>query len=243
MWVTICFDTPGDFVDEKYKLKYNGHKIEILRGSEVRGHELYIETEKNYRDGFEIGCQFLSEISWLNRTPLHILTTGGSGRKTSCNVWGKRFNRFSNSINLDNYEQVASTPDQKLALSLYREGITSNSKFSKYLHLYRIINMKNSNGTSQKRWINNNINKINDVNNRKAQINKSTPNTNFGEYLYETLRCAVTHAAVTSSNATTINPDNFDDHIMISRGNDLIQELAELCINQDFNVPIKKSKD
>ncbi|MHA1658582.1 MAG: hypothetical protein ACTSUT_05595 [Promethearchaeota archaeon] len=98
MWVTICFDTQGDFVDEKYKLKYNGHKIEILRGSEVRGHELYIETEKNYRDGFETGCQFLSEISWLNRTPVHILTTGGSGRKTSCNVWGRRFNRFEKSV-------------------------------------------------------------------------------------------------------------------------------------------------
>jgi hypothetical protein len=137
MWVTICFDTGGDFAKPSYFVRYEGFQIEIKRGSTTEGHNLYIETvEANYNVAHEAGRRFLSELAWLFNYKVQVLTWGGGGHKTPFNVSNMIFPRIGNGIHLDDYEQVAFQHEQKLALGLYREGISSNSDFYKFLSYF-----------------------------------------------------------------------------------------------------------
>ena len=44
MWVEICFDTAGEFSKPSYLVEYGGYRIEIIRGSTTKGHNICIET-------------------------------------------------------------------------------------------------------------------------------------------------------------------------------------------------------
>jgi hypothetical protein len=44
MWVTICFDTTGNFAKPSYVVEYDGVQIEIRRGLSTEGHNLYIKA-------------------------------------------------------------------------------------------------------------------------------------------------------------------------------------------------------
>ena len=239
MWVTICFDTGGDFAKPSYFVEYEGFLIEIKRGASTEGHNLYIETTKNkdnYGKTIEIGFRFLSELAWLFNDRVEVLTYGGSSNcRIPVQTWNRKFNRILNTIHLEDYEQVAFNNEQKLALGIYREGISSNSKFYEFLSYFKIINMKNHTSSAQENWINNNIHKLHSSKKLLDELKKEGI-TNFGEHLYASGRCAIAHASLKSGDPIA-DADSYEDNNRISRELPLIKDLAEIFIQEELKVP------
>lgn len=238
MWITICFDTEGDFAKPSYIVEYEGYQIEIKKGTPSEGHNLHIETT-HYNDSkaHEGGRRFLSEVAWLFDYRVEILAWGGGSHKTPVNVWQRSFSRIGNAIHLEDYEQIAFDYEQKLALGLYREGISSNSNFYKFLSYFKIINIKYHTGSEQKQWINDNISKIR-INTKLLSEFEDENIDDVGEHLYNSGRCAIAHASIQSGDLIA-DADNYDDNIRIARELPLIKELSEIFIMDELGVPNK----
>jgi len=239
MWITIAFDTSDDFGQPSCRVIYNGYEIEIKMGSSTEPHNLYIEgTDRNEKEILEAGYKFLSELAWLFNTRVEVLATGGAGNhKMPIGIMGRSYNRILNSIHLDDYEQVASSNEQKLALGLYREAISSNSKFYAFLCYFKIINILYKTGLTQKNWINNNISRIR--NNKKTLEGfRSSGITDIGDHMYHSGRCAIAHASIQSGEPIA-DPDCYEDIYRISSELDLIQELAQIFMSEELKVPDK----
>lgn len=234
MWITICFNTNFDFDRPLYNITYDGYAIEVKRGSLEEGHNLYIETsEERYKDAHETGRRFLSEVSWLFKCEVEVLTFGASGHKLPVNVANRKFNRVGGGINLDDYKQLTFEKSKRLSISLYREAISSNSQFYKFLGFFKIINL--TEGKEQKRWINNNIHKIMENKDRLQKLIDQGIE-NFGDHLYHSGRCAIAHASINSEEPVA-DADNYDDNYRIGMELPIIRELAEIYIKNDLKVP------
>lgn len=236
MWINMGFDSSKNFTKDNSFVEYNNTKIEIEKGKKDSIHNLFIKTNNNQKaKDFEAGLCFLSELAWLYKSKIIYLTSAfSSDNKLPVDVSNQSFNRVLNAINLKYYKQVATNDEQKLALGIYREGISSNSIFYKFLSFFKIINIKNSSGYFQKKWINNNIKKIKKSREKLEKI-KNNESTNIGEYLYESGRCAIAHA---NSNPI-VDANKFQDIKRISFDTYIIKELAEIFIKEELNIKDK----
>jgi hypothetical protein len=233
MWISIGFDSSKDFSKSTYLIEYDNTKIEIKKGEEDSIHNLFIETnEKQKEKDFEAGLNFLSELAWLYNSKIIYLTSAFSSNfKLPVDASNQGFNRILNAINLKYYTQVAFNDEQKLALGIYKEGISSNSIFYKFLSFFKIINIRNGSGSDQEDWINNNITKLK---NSKYQLEKLKDNeiSNIGKYLYVSGRCAIAHA----NTQPVADANTFQDIQRISSDTFIIKELAEIFIKEELNV-------
>jgi|Wag4MinimDraft_17_1082658.scaffolds.fasta_scaffold00192_3 hypothetical protein len=236
MWINIGFDSSKDFSKSSSFIEYDNIKIEIKKGEEDSIHNLFIETNKNHKEkDFEAGLRFLSELAWLYNCKIIYLTSAfSSDTKLPVDAPNQGFNRILNVINLKYYKQVAFNDEQKLALGIYKEGISSNSIFYKFLSFFKIINIKNGTGSDQKEWINNNIKKLK---NSKTKVKKLKNNeiSNIGKHLYESGRCAIAHA----NTQPVVDANKFQDIQRISSDTFIIKELAEIFIKEELNVKDK----
>lgn len=238
--MTICFDTTHDFCKSSYNISYDNFPIEIKRGAVFEQHNLFIETQQaDHNKPYEAALRFLSELAWLFNTKVNVLfynTTSSKPQKLVDQTRGC-FNRIGNSLYLDLYKQVASDDKQKLALGIYREGLSSDSSFYSFLCYFRIINMKYETGEDQIRWINTNVSTIKDERNTVNYLSNQKI-VDIGDHLYKSGRCAVAHASLYSG-ADIADPNNFEDNKRISRELPLIKELAELLVTRELKVPTR----
>lgn len=233
-WVTLCFNTFKDFNKPLSLVTYDNSQIEIKRGSSTEGHELYIQTTEDEKDkAYKKAFRFLSELAWLFDTSIEVLERGGGSRKISFNVSNMTFNRVSNCIDLDNYQQVAFDNNQKLALGIYREGLSSNSKFYAFLSYFKIINILYRTASDQINWINSNIGNL--PNSTLLQVLTKKGITDFGDQLYKSGRCAIAHACILTGDPIA-DADNINDIFRISEELPLIKEFANIFIRNELNV-------
>lgn len=243
MWACITFDTADDFSKPFYSVIYDGFQIEIERAASMeKCHHLYVEiTNGNEKAAYEASFRFLSELAWLFRSRVEVLAYSGGSHKIPTNFANRKFNRVLNSIHLDDYEQIAFNPEQKLALGIYREGVSSNSRFYQFLSFFRVINLKCPKSKDIKDWVNRNIHKLSYDNALSkpilAELTK-TGITDWGEHLYKTGRCAIAHASLQSGDPIA-DADNYDDISKIRNELSLIWELAKIFIREELNVPTR----
>jgi hypothetical protein len=238
MWVAICFDTAGELDKPSYLVEYGGYQIEIIRGSTTKGHNLYIETaEDKYKEAYEAGSRFLSELAWLFDTRVVILTFAEGEWKAQINVGNMTFSRILSVINLDGYKQIAFTRDQQLALGIYRQGVSSNSIFYGFLSYSKVLNIKCPTGKDHKIWINNKIHKIRNgyIINIIDKLKKDGV-VDFGDHLYRSGRCAIAHASLQRGDPIA-DADSYDDHFRIARELPIAKALAGIFIREELNIP------
>ncbi len=91
-------------------------------------------------------------------------------------------------------------------------------------------------GGKQKTWINDNISKIKDPDNRifLVEIQKDEK-TDLGSYLYYSGRCAIAHASI-QDNGPIADANNYDDIQRIKGDISLIKELAEIFIKNELSL-------
>lgn len=238
MWLAVCFDTDSNFPKASHIITYDNYQIEIKRGAPQEQHNIFIRVaNQKYKLAFDAALCFLSELTWLFNVKIKISIHCISGIKLGLGDATERirFNRIGHIPHLDIYKQLVSEEKRKLALGLYREGVSSNSDFYSYLSFFKIINIGYHKGPDQISWINRNIQHVSD----RRGVRHSLANQgvkDVGEHLYKSGRCALAHASLGSGHDIA-SPNNFDDNTRIGMELPLIKELAKFYMTNELKIP------
>jgi hypothetical protein len=183
---------------------------------------------------------FLSALAWVYNNRLRV----AQWTKTSSQVSGKFSHHFrikSTSLYC-NVSGIGFRPtylpdpqDKKLrlALALYREGLSLNHEGYAFLSFYKIINLIIRNADKQKKWINKHLFELEKnqlLKQRLDEIRKN--NSDVGRYLYESCRCSVAHAG----DDHNYDPENIEDEIRLWKDKPLIMHLAKIMIEKECGV-------
>jgi hypothetical protein len=124
--------------------------------------------------------------------------------------------------------------DQKTrwALAFFREGLSMRHTPYAFLSFYKIINILHKSGTKQKAWINDVIDKSVDHRSKTRLHQIRANNSDVGQYLYASGRCAVAHAG----QGQTVDPEDPLDLERLMQDLPLIQGLAAYAIEFELGV-------
>jgi methylamine utilization protein MauJ len=128
-------------------------------------------------------------------------------------------------------------PKAKLALALYREGLSVNLMPYQFLGFFKVINILRDKGKDQQQWIREYLQHVTDKDALTRIAAIRTNGTDVAEYLYGSGRCAVAHAFDQNN---VVNPDDPADLIRLAEDLPVIRELARLAIEREFGVKSKR---
>ena len=173
------------------------------------------DTDEAFVGAVSLMRRFLSAIAWTCGFPVRDVTTGGGGfplnlgraqplpAPTSTTVAVGRWELPGN------YLPQPTEPKARLALALYREalGLEHDSEPYSFLGYAKILNIALKDGKTQIAWINGAIHQLKDHFAKERLSKLAASESNVGDYLYASGRCAIAHA-----NADPIvDPDDASD--------------------------------
>ena len=236
IWINRCFDTNHGFRLSSCVIEYDGFDMEIRIDKYPYAPNIFLVTTLNKRDkAHEAIFGFLSELSWLFQTKVELLHSWiESSEKTGGHIqpsWMRK--DLAQHIDLGAYSQICADEIQKLALGLYREGITSNSSFYSFLSYFKIITIRYPNRKQVAGWINDNLEAVH------VQPLTIDYSQDVGQYLYSSGRCALAHAdwRRKMKGEQVVNPNNYADNMRIAKELPLIKELADIFMGNELNIP------
>jgi hypothetical protein len=173
--------------------------------------------------------ELLSALAWAEQA--EAVTTFGNWCTAPLNI-GKG---PMGVIGDGHFDYLPDPPDAKakLALALYREGLSVNLVPYQFLGFFKVINILRNSGSDQKKWIEDNLQHVTD---RKATARIAAiraKESDVANYLHRSGRCAVAHAFDQNN---VVNPDDPADLIRLSEDLPVIRELARLAIEREFGV-------
>lgn len=120
------------------------------------------------------------------------------------------------------------SPERRLALALYRDGVSSRSPYYQFLSLYKVLQIRLP-GATVAGWINDhvddNVPSVTRVKELRAQ-----GVTNVAAYLYETWRNAIAHV----EREPRVNPDDLETRTRMFRDLPIVHDLARAMITSDL---------
>jgi len=128
------------------------------------------------------------------------------------------------------------TPEQELALALYREAIGIPDNTYKFLALFRILNISLKAPQHQIEWIDNQLPTIQyPAAERIAALAREVvnPYSSVGAYLYAAGRSALAHAFA----PPFVDPDLMDDTYRINRDLIVVEELVDRYMTAALGLP------
>lgn len=134
------------------------------------------------------------------------------------------------------------SPEARLALAFFREGLSLRSTAYQFLSFYKIINLKFDGGDNQKAWIKRTLPQIASSSRSQAAIDRvrsiqtMSPPIAMEDCLYGSCRCAIAHAGI---NRSTFDPEDPNDERRLRGDLPLIKALAVEVIRSQFGVPTK----
>jgi hypothetical protein len=131
-------------------------------------------------------------------------------------------------------------PKPRLALALYREGLTLESSNLAYAFLsyFKILNVRFKTPKEQIAWIDSALPQLSfsyEAQARVAQLRRERQDP--PTYLYGSGRSAIAHAYADP----IVDPENPDDIERLANDLPVVKALAEHCIEQEFGVPSYQS--
>ena len=131
-------------------------------------------------------------------------------------------------------------PKARLALALYREGITVNSIPFSFLSLFKILNIfwkdKYVSGHNEIiEGIRSNLKNVKNYESEKRINEIRASGADVAKYLYESCRCAIAHAYADP----IIDPDDVADLMRLSKDLEIKKEIAENLIENRLGISRK----
>lgn len=184
-------------------------------------------------DADKLILEFLSALAWAEQAKA--LTTCGNW----CTVPLDLGTGPTGLIGDGHFDYLPDPPDPKarLALALYREGLSANLVPYQFLGFFKIINILHSHGPAQKSWIRNNLQHVADRKALARIARLEASGADIADYLYESGRCAVAHAFDQSN---VVNPDSPADLIRLSEDLPIIRELSRTALEREFGIRSKR---
>jgi hypothetical protein len=221
-----------------------------FNGTEDRFPEVVIPLGHNHVRAFEYDWQKSEELTTLN----HFLSliAAKASQPISIHKW-HRYIVFEDGeweqlprnppLFIIPSEKIPREPESneklKLALSLYREAVSSSSVFYSFLSYYKILELghdqvsRNNRAGEIRKYIDTSIHqsvKDYQVSIETRHFQSDIPS---GETVYSAFRCAIAHA----SEGETRSPDNMADYNTVRLALDYIRALAMFMVNSGHFEP------
>lgn len=230
-YLTVGVDTQISWPAKERVVVFRGREFHLLPGSDTLSRMIRVKTEPGFTqvEADRLILELLSALAWAEQGGAG--TTFGNWRTAPLNI-GKGPVGMIGSGHFD-YLPDPSDPKAKLALALYREGLSVNLTPYQFLGFFKVINIIRDKGKEQKQWIRDNLQYVTERDARKRIAAIQTNNADVADYLYFSGRCAVAHAF---DQANIVNPDDPADLIRSSEDLPVIRELARIAIEREFGV-------
>lgn len=237
------FDFAGSFKQDTYTISYHKYQLELTkakvrlrekRRAEVSSNQIHIKiTSGDLHDAIEAGLMFLSEISWLWDVEIFGTEMGGGNGPIRFHT-RYRGSRFGGEVvDITFYRPMPLNDIQRLAVGLYKEGISSNSIFFKYLGLYKILEIEMT-GKQREKWL-------------TEYLTGHWPGFNFDKkheyvpkdpddlqrFLYKYGRCAVAHG----KDDLTVDAHSLNDFRTIGVCYDVIKDAVRHYMKAEMGIP------
>lgn len=229
MGVHSCVPWP----EQEQQVAFEGHQLRLIPPrtdsypmvvAEVAGHS-------EYDSGIQLIRRFLNALAWDEQTCIREIDVvcGGAALRIG--------NRIPDNFTTQSFHlpvlPVLTDPSAKLALALYREGMSQASKPYQFLSFFKVINVVHANGPAQIAWINGVLPIITEpaAAQRIMAIRASQPDA--GTYLYTSGRCAIAHAF----SSPVVDPDSPEDSRRLAADLPVMRELAAKLLVDHFGLP------
>ena len=122
--------------------------------------------------------------------------------------------------------------ENKAALALYREGISTHNPFYSFLSLFKAISISIPDGKERTTWMVRALGELDDHIAIQRRDELASQETEIANYIWERGRNAIAHA----EREPFVNPDEIEDHYRLHKDVPLIKNLAELAIEQRMGI-------
>jgi len=230
-YCTVGVDTQIPWPTKEQVVGFCGREFQLLPGSDTLSRMIRVKTEPGFTqiDADKLILELLSAMAWAEQA--EAVTTFGNWCTAPLDI-GKGPMGIIGDGHFD-YLPDPTDPKAKLALALYREGLSVNLTPYQFLGFFKIINIIRNTGNEQKQWIQENLPHVTDKAALKRIADVQSTEPDVANYLYRSGRCAVAHAF---DQANVVNPDDPADLIRLSKDLPVIRDLARIAIEREFGV-------
>jgi hypothetical protein len=120
------------------------------------------------------------------------------------------------------------SPERRLALALYRDGVSSRNPYYEFLSLYKLFQIRLP-GSTITAWINDHVDD-NVASVVRVRELRAQGNADMAAYLYGNWRNAIAHVG----RAPRVNPDDLETAARIARDLPIVRDLARTMIESDL---------
>jgi hypothetical protein len=203
----------------------------------VVGLTVVVENSDNYDAEAELLHRFLSALTFQIRRPFEVVAFGGSGKPDPLAPPTPRAARRGlGDLVTDAPAEVEVEDDERLrlVLALYREGLTTESPFYRFLSLWNALDAA----------LDNDINAIKQFVNAEAprwaagREGYDPPPDDWAAYLYDSNRNAIAHA-VRQPGRPVLDPDTPADRARLYRDGRVLDDLVRAAVNERWERPVR----
>lgn len=233
---TVGIETQIAWPIQERVVTFQGREFHLLPGTDKLSRMIRVKTEPGFTqvDADKAILELLTALSWAEQAGAE--TTFGSWATVPLNI-GKGPMGISG-LGEFSYLPDPLDPKAKLALALYREGLSVNLIPYQFLAFFKILNIIGPNGEAQMKWINDNLQYVSEKHALLRIDTVRTKKEDVARYLYGSGRCAVAHAFDQSN---VINPDDPAHLVRLSEDLPVIRELARVAIEREFGIKPKRA--
>lgn len=172
--------------------------------------------------------ELLSHLAWHEQAGVTIRLAAWSSCSTLAIARGAVAYVVGGPLHLPTIAQSAT---RRLALALYREGLSVNLPAYALLSYFKIINIIRDKGREQKAWIHDNVIHIREKSALARVEVIRHEHADIAGYLYDSCRCAVAHAY---DQASIVNPDDPSHLQRLHHDLPVIRDLARCVIEKNL---------
>ena len=224
--------------DEVY-LSFDGRIFRWMNGTPESRATLTVGCNnhdlQSTREAEQAADRLLSFLVWQHHMPITKLWGIGGPRRSLPMAWEPRMSgglKVSPQHAVSRYTAPFS-PRRWLALALYREGVSSRSVFYQFLSLWKVLELALPEIQQQIEWVNQNAAKLSGAPSATVPIY---------DYLIGSGRDAIAHVSLGVLSrrrkkkhgppvmSTSVDPDNHEHRLRITKDTVLVRELAEKAI-------------
>jgi hypothetical protein len=242
----IGFDNSSRFCRNIYYFEYKKIRFKLIQNDYRKSCDVLLtiidnhNNKKAINDAYSAASEFLSALSWNNNSKIKMRHLGGNSvaenrnlRKARCVCFVPR-TPFYYSTGYDICEiPKIETNEQKIALLLFMEALSSNNMYFTYLRLYQIIET----GGNPKGWIDNTLstqrNKVPILDDDIKHLHLR--GSSVGEYLKDDCRHAIAHI-IRNTGKVEIKLDSIEDYRKVGTALHLMEKLAKFYIKNELKL-------
>jgi len=235
-YLNVGVDGCASWPSKETSISFGGHELILKPATKDSEQSVHIDLKGlSNVEALTLINRFLSILSWCDNQGMENLY-GWSGNPVPVPV-PKRSRFLGSSIAFPFYRDQEEEPKAKLALALYREGLTVNSVPFQFLSFFKILNIfwidKFKNGENEIiEGIRKYLEKIIDSTGTKRIEKIKQLEPDVAKYLYESGRCAIAHAY----SEPIVYPDDVQHLRRLSEDINIIKSIAEKLIVTKLNI-------